>query len=201
MSSFWQTFYYRLHRTATSRAASDENFIKMIFPFQCSCKLNHTYIPWRADLVHVYVTCCGHVYSYKIQYTSSMKAYLIWFSPCIPILNFTCHIYIISYANSPVSLLPLLRVYGLSNGVLFGISGYRWIEILISLNHYNINKSTYLSFIEKSNYRTCWCLWTGTFVVPGHRHPPWRTMAAGTKAVHIAKNHSHASGRELNATG
>ena len=100
----------------------------------------------------------------------------------------------ISYANSPVSLLPLLLVNGVSNGLLFGISGYRWIEILISLNHYNISKSTYLSFIGKSNYRICWCLWTGTCVVPGHRHPPWRTMAAGTKAVYIAKNHSHASG-------
>ena len=49
----------------------------------------------------------------------------------------------ISYANNPVSLLPLLPVYGVSNGLLFGISGYKWIEILISINHYNISKSTY----------------------------------------------------------
>ena len=105
-----------------------------------------------------------------------------------PYFEFTCQI--LSYANSPVSLLPILPVYGVSNGLLFGISRYRWIEILISLNHYNISKSTYPSFIGKSNYRTCWCLWTGTCVVPGHRHPPWRTMAAGTKAVHIAKNQS-----------
>ena len=34
-----------IDRKATSRAASDENLIKMIFPFQCSCKLNHTNIP------------------------------------------------------------------------------------------------------------------------------------------------------------
>ena len=112
------------------------------------------------------------------------------------------HIYIyMSYANSPVSLLPLLPAYGVSNGLLFGISRYRWIEILISSNHYNISKSTYLFIIGKLNYRTCWCLCTRTCVIPGHRHPPWRTMAAGTKAVHIAKNHRHASGRELNATG
>ena len=163
MSSFWHNFYYRLHREATSRAASDENFIKMIFPFQCSC--NWIILTFRADLVHVYIICCGHVYSYKIQYTSSVYAYLIWFSPCIPILNFTCHKYIICKQPSFI------------------------IE--------NID----LSFIGKSNYRTCWCLWTGTCVVPGHRHPPWRTMAAGTKAVHIARNHSHASGRELKATG
>ena len=45
---FWWNLYYRLHQKATSRAASDENFIKIsIFPFQCSCKLNHTNIPCR----------------------------------------------------------------------------------------------------------------------------------------------------------
>ena len=47
-TGLWRNFYYRLHRKATSRAASDENCIKMIiFPFQCSCKLNHTNIPCR----------------------------------------------------------------------------------------------------------------------------------------------------------
>ena len=69
--SFWRNFYYQLHRKATSRAVSDENFIKISkFPFQCSCKFHHTNIPCRpCSCVH-----CGHVYSYKwnSQYTSSM---------------------------------------------------------------------------------------------------------------------------------
>ena len=39
------------------------------------------------------------------------------------------------------------------NGLLFGTSGYRLIEVLISLNHYDISKSAYLSFIGKSNYQ------------------------------------------------
>ena len=59
MSSFWQKFYYRLHRKATSRAANDENFIKMIFPFQRSCKLNHTNIPCRpCPCVHNMLRSC-----------------------------------------------------------------------------------------------------------------------------------------------
>ena len=63
----------------------------------------------------------------------------------------------ISYANCPVSLLPFLPVYGVSNGLLFGISGYRWIEILISLNNYNISKSTY----PRSWFTICRCLFNG----------------------------------------
>ena len=60
MSSLWWNSYNRLHRKATSRAASDENFIKMIiFPFQCSCKLNHTNIPCRhCPCVHNTLRSC-----------------------------------------------------------------------------------------------------------------------------------------------
>ena len=77
-----------------------------------------------------------------------------------PWFEFTCIYIYISYANSPVSLLPLLPVYGVSNALLFGTSGYQWIEILISLNHYDISKSTHLSLIGKSNHRC-----HGTYIV------------------------------------
>ena len=166
--------------------------------FRFSARASWIILTFRADLVHVYirfVAMCIH-----IKYNTRPLCRPISFGFLHVSLFWILRVTYISYANSPASLLPLLPVYGVSNGLLFGISGYRWIEILISLNHY-ISKSTYLSFIGKSNYRTCWCLWTGTCVVPGHRHPPWRTMAAGTKAVHIAENHSHARGIELKATG
>ena len=40
--------------------------------FHFSARASWIILTFRADLVHVYITCCGHVYSYKIQYTSSM---------------------------------------------------------------------------------------------------------------------------------
>ena len=113
--------------------------------------------PWRRPCPCVHNTLRPSVF---IQKKFTIHVLYVGLSHLIvsmyPYFEFTCQI--LSYANSPVSLLPLLPVYGVSNGLLFGISGYRWIEILISLNHYNISKSTYPSFIGKSNYRTCWCL-------------------------------------------
>ena len=40
--------------------------------FRFSARASWIILTFRADLVHVYITCCGHVYSYKIKYTSSM---------------------------------------------------------------------------------------------------------------------------------
>ena len=40
--------------------------------FRFSARASWIILIFRADLVHVYITCCGHVYSYRIQYTSSM---------------------------------------------------------------------------------------------------------------------------------
>ena len=68
----------------------------------------------------------------------------------------------------------------------------------MSRNIHRINESLGIS---KASEPAAACGLGGTCVAPGHQNPPWRTMAAGNKAVHIAKNHSHASGRELKATG
>ena len=80
-------FYYRLHRKATSRAASDENFIKMIFPFQCSCKLNHTNIPFRP---------CPCIHN--------------MLRPCVCIWN-TIHVLYVGLSHLILSMYPYFEFY------------------------------------------------------------------------------------------
>ena len=108
--------------------------------FRFSARAGWIILTFRADLVHVYIAWCDHVYSYKKNTRPLCRP--ISFDFLHVSLYWILRVTYISYANSQVSLLPLLPVYGVSNGLLFGISGYRWIEILISLNH-DISKSRY----------------------------------------------------------
>ena len=105
--------------------------------FRFSAHASWIILTFRADLAHVYITCCGHVYSYTIQYASSMWAYFIWFSPCIPILNFTCHIYIICKQPSFIIATPT------------GIWGVKWTFIW----HFRISMNGNTNFVKSLWYK------------------------------------------------
>ena len=138
MSSFWQNF----STNCTGRQLPVQPVMKILskWYFRFSARASWMILTFRADLM-----CTWHVaaISFHIIHNTRPLCRPISFDFLHVSLFWILRVTYISYANSPVSLLPLLPVYGVSNGLLFGISGYRWIEILISLNHYNISKSTY----------------------------------------------------------
>ena len=84
-------------------------------------------LTFRADLVHVYITRCGHVYSYKKKFTIHVLyvgLYHLIFS-MYPYFEFTCQIYIIWKQPSFIIITPT------------GIWDVKWTFILyfrISIN-------------------------------------------------------------------
>ena len=70
MLSFWQNFI----TDCTGRQLPVQPVMKISskWYFRFSARASWIILTFRADLAHVYITCCGHMYSYKIQYTSSM---------------------------------------------------------------------------------------------------------------------------------
>ena len=80
-------------------------------------------------------TAQWHVLSEGLSHLIFFHVSLFWI--------YISKIYIyVSYTNSPVSLLLLLPVYGVSNRLLFGTSRYWLIELLILVNHHDISKLT-----------------------------------------------------------
>ena len=72
-SSFWRNFI----TDCTGRQLPVQPVMKIsskYWYFRFSARTSWIILTFRADLVHVYITLCGHVYSYKrnSQYTSSM---------------------------------------------------------------------------------------------------------------------------------
>ena len=154
MLSFWRN----LITDCTGRQLPVQPVMKISskWYFRFSARASWIMLTFRADLVHVYITRCGNVYSYKKNHNTRPL--------CRPISFDFLHVSLFwIYVSNHMQTAPFHYCHSYQymgyqmHGLLFGTSGYRWIEILISLNHYDISKSTYLSFIGKSNYR---CHWT-----------------------------------------
>ena len=158
------------------------------------------------------------MYSYKKNYTiHGLSVGLSFDFRHVSILEFKCQIYIICKQPIFIITAPMWGVkwtfiwhfrismnritdfvkssrHQLINASVL----YRKIKLPMSWNMHRTNES--LGFNKTTQPAGAYGL-TNTCVMPRHRHAPWRPMATGIKAVHIAKIHSHTTGRELTDTG